>query len=306
VAPIPAQTRTVPLGAGRVMTVDDVGDPDGAPVLYLHGTPDSRLARHPDDGLAAAAGVRLLAVDRPGYGGASPLPGPWSPAWPEVVAADVAGVLDALGVARCGVLAWSGGAPTGVALAALRPARVAGLGIVAGLVPRQAYDDPAVRLAGQSRLGVVELADVVPPGELGAEIAPMLAPVPCDVALAVEHQAEHRTAADAAELATVPGGAERMAEALVEAVRPGLAGAAADVEAQARPLAVDLAAVACPVRLWYGAGDVVAPPAFGRWYEAHLPHASLTVVDGAAHYVAFTRWGEMLSALATAASPEPG
>jgi pimeloyl-ACP methyl ester carboxylesterase len=56
------------------MAVDEVGDPAGAPVLYLHGTPDSRLARHPDDGLAAAAGVRLLAIDRPGYGGSSPLP----------------------------------------------------------------------------------------------------------------------------------------------------------------------------------------------------------------------------------------
>src|SRR5687767_7492450 len=58
VAPGPP-TRTVALGGGRTLALDDVGDPAGAPVLYLHGTPDSRLARHPDDDLAAAAGVRL-------------------------------------------------------------------------------------------------------------------------------------------------------------------------------------------------------------------------------------------------------
>ena len=79
-------TRSVPLAGGRTLTLDDVGDPAGVPVVYLHGTPDSRLARHPDDGLASAAGVRLLAVDRPGYGGTSPLPvdaelrGAWSAA----------------------------------------------------------------------------------------------------------------------------------------------------------------------------------------------------------------------------------
>ena len=310
----PSPTRTVALGGGRVMTVDDVGDPGGAPVLYLHGTPDSRLARHPEDGLAVAAGVRLLAVDRAGYGGTSPTAGRWSPGWPAAAAADVAAVLDDLGVDTCAVLAWSGGALTGLALAAIAGppragtdpsstgggmgGRVAALGIVAGLVPRQAYDDPDVRAAGEARLGMLEMADGLPPGELGDAMAPLLAPHPCDEALAAEHQAEHRDAAGAAELATVPGGAERMARGLAEAVRAGLAGVAADVEAQAHPLAVDLAAITCPVRLWYGRDDTVTPPAFGRWYAAHLPTADLSVVEGAAHYLAFTRWTAMLTDLA--------
>jgi len=323
----PTRTHTVALDEGRVATVDDTGDRDGVPILYLHGTPDSRLARHPDDGLAAAGGVRLLALDRPGYGGSSPPAPLWSPHWPDDLAHDVARTLDALEVDRCAVLAWSGGALAALALAASSgtapspgpgtpgtgagpasargPASLAGrvvaLGIVAGLVPRQAYDDPAVRVAGIGRLGILEMADMVAPGELGPEVAPMLAPHPCDPALAAEHQAEHRGAADVAELATVPGGAEQMAAALVEAVAGGLAGVAADVEAQARPMAVDLAAVTCPVHLWYGTDDVVTPPAFGRWYEAHLRGASLTVVPGSGHYVAFTRWAEMLSTLATPA-----
>lgn len=320
-------TRTVALGDDRAMTVDDAGDPGGVAVLYLHGTPDSRLARHPDDGLAAAAGVRLLALDRPGYGGSSPPPAPWSPGWPGDVAADVARLLDALGVERCAVLAWSGGALTALALAAGAPlpgdggsagdhsptgagpgasplaGRVEACGIVAGVVPRQAYDDPQVRAAGMNRLGMIELADVVPPGELGPEVAPMLAPAPCDLALAAEHQAENRSAADTAELAAVAGGAERMAAALVEAVRPGLAGAVADVEAQARPLAVDLSTVAGPVHLWYGGRDLVAPPAFGRWYETHLPHASLTVDERAAHFLLFTRWSEILTTLTATVAP---
>jgi pimeloyl-ACP methyl ester carboxylesterase len=304
-----AVTRTVPLGDGRVATLDDVGDPGGVPVLYLHGTPDSRLARHPDDGWAADAGVRLLAVDRPGYGGSSPPATPWSPEWPDALAVDTARVLDALGVRQCAVLAWSGGALSGLALAtsAATADRVGALGIVAGLVPREAYEaDAGVRAAGIGRLGVLELADALGPGELGAEVAPMLAPYPCDTTLAAEHQAEHRTPADTAELAGVPGGAERMAAALAEAVRIGLDGAAADVEAQARPLAVDPATITCPVHLWYGTDDVVTPPAFGRWYEARVPRASLTVVEGAAHFLAFTWWDRMLTTLAAALPPNGG
>lgn len=283
-----------------MLAADHVGDPRGAPVLYLHGTPDSRLSRHPDDRLAAEAGVRLLAVDRPGYGRSDPLPPDTGDAWPAVWAAEVDGLLDELGVGRCGVLAWSGGALAGLALAAGLGDRVASLGIVGGLVPRQAYEDPAVRAAGAARLDVIELADSLPAGEVGATVAPLVAPYPCDLELAAEHQATQRDTADAAELASVPGGAARLAEGLVEAVRHGLAGVAADVDAQARPLAVDPGAVRCPVLLWYGEGDVVTPPAFGAWYAAHLPTAALTVVPGAGHYLALTAWPALLRAVAAA------
>lgn len=63
------------LSDGRQLMAADVGDPHGVPVLYAAGYGHCRLARHPDDGLAAAAGVRLVAVDPPGLGGSDPRPG---------------------------------------------------------------------------------------------------------------------------------------------------------------------------------------------------------------------------------------
>jgi pimeloyl-ACP methyl ester carboxylesterase len=285
----------VRLPGGRALTVDDVGDPAGAPVLYLHGTPDSRLARHPDDGLTAGAGVRLLALDRPGYGGSDPLP---AGAPPSALADDVSELLDALEVESCAVLGWSGGALAALAVAAGLAGRVTALGIAAGLVPRQAYDDPDVRAAAPDRLDLHRLADEMPPGELGEMLAPLLAPFPCDLGLAAEHQRDQRDAVAMAELSEVPGAMATMAAALVEGVRPGLAGVAADVEAINRPLAVDLAAVRAPVRLWWGAEDTVTPPAFGAWYAAHLPGAILEVVPEAGHYLPLTRWTELLGTLA--------
>jgi pimeloyl-ACP methyl ester carboxylesterase len=304
-----APPTLVALPGGRTLALDDVGDPSGTPVLYLHGTPDARLARHPDDGLATAAGVRLLAVDRPGYGASDPLPadtGTGSGAGPHAYAYayadDVTSMLDALGLDRVAVLAWSGGALAALTVAAAPSLarRVRALGIAAGVVPREAYADPAVRAAAPERADLHDLAHELAPGELGPMIAPMLAPYPCDRELAAEHQAESRNPGDTAEVASVPGAADRLAAALAEGVRTGLAGVEADVEATNRPLGVDLAAIRAPVRLWWGDRDTVTPPAFGTWYAAHLPGATLEVVPGAGHYLPLTRWAAILGELAAA------
>lgn len=284
----------VPLPDGRAATLDDVGDIDGHPVVYLHGTPDSRLARHPDDGLAAAAGIRLLALDRPGYGGSDPLPLGVSAVG---YAADVAAVLDHMGVGSCSVLAWSGGALAGLAVAAGLGARVDVLAIAAGLVPRQAYADPAVRSASPERADMLALADDMGPGGMGEMVAPMIAPFPCDRALAAEHQAAHRDAVGTAEVASVAGLADTMADALVEGVRCGLTGVATDVEWQNHDLPVALSSVACPTRLWWGSADTVTPPAFGEWYAAQLPSSSLTLIPDAGHYLPMTHWPTVLRSL---------
>ena len=51
-----AAPSTLTLPDGRTLAYDDVGDPAGTPVVYLHGTPDSRLARPPDSTAGAAIG----------------------------------------------------------------------------------------------------------------------------------------------------------------------------------------------------------------------------------------------------------
>lgn len=286
---------------GRTLGYDDVGDPAGWPVIYLHGTPDSRLARHPDDTLTAAAGVRLLAVDRPGYGGSSPA-APDTPVLDsfEQFAADLRALLDQLGIDRVSLLTWSGGTPAGVAAAASGSlaTHVVKLVIVAGVVPREAYDDPGIRDADPNRADLLGLAAEMPPADLAGMVAPMLAPYPCDHTLAAEHQREHRSPRDQAALEKVPGAVEQMASALTEAVRNGLAGVGTDILAQNYPGAVPpLHQVTAPVKLWYGSADQVAPPAFGSWYAGQFPNAGLEVIEGAGHDLFITRWPDLVASL---------
>ncbi|HEU5153015.1 MAG TPA: alpha/beta hydrolase [Iamia sp.] len=280
---------------GRVLAVDDVGDPAGGPVLYLHGTPDSRLSRHPDDAVTAAAGVRLLAVDRPGIGRSTAHPGRTLGS----VADDLAAVLDAAGVARAAVLAWSAGAPFAVALAARHPGRVSALGLVAPLVPITAYADTAVSAAaGPGRQLFAEMAAEMAPEVVAAEVAPYLLADPATPEAVAEQMAAEADPARAGEVAGLPGGGAHLVAAAVEAVALGRDGLAEEVATQAAVPDADLAAAAGagPAFVWSGAVDEVSPPAFGRWW-ADLLGAEHVVLPDAGHALALPRWPALLTRL---------
>ncbi|MCU1452930.1 MAG: alpha/beta hydrolase [Acidimicrobiales bacterium] len=288
------EAETITLPDGRALCFDDVGDPAGKALLYVHGTPDSRRARHPDDGLARDLGVRLIAADRPGAGASDPHPGGTVGSFGD----DAAALAAHLGIERWAVLAWSAGSLFGLGHAARHAQLVRRLGIVGGLPPFPAYGEPGVLDgADGNRHMVAELG-----AELGAAafadlLAPMVAPYPCDHALAVEHLLEGRDAVARAELDAVPGAIDAMADGIVDAVAGGLAGLTRDLALQVEPLDVDLADVRAPVRLWHGTEDHTAPPSFGRWLADHLPDATLDVVDGAGHCLLLPRWAEILTAL---------
>jgi hypothetical protein len=45
----------------------EYGAPDGTPVLFIHGSPDSRHIHADTANVAERLDVKLIAVDRPGY-----------------------------------------------------------------------------------------------------------------------------------------------------------------------------------------------------------------------------------------------
>jgi pimeloyl-ACP methyl ester carboxylesterase len=121
----------VTLPDGRTLAYLDGGDPDGYPVIGLHGTPGCRLNRLPDDSVYARAGVRYITTDRAGFGQSSRHRG-------RLVAdeaADVRALADALGLDRFSVVGGSGGGPHALACAALLADRVERVACQSGLAP---------------------------------------------------------------------------------------------------------------------------------------------------------------------------
>ena len=287
-------TRTIRLPDGRSLALDDVGDPSGTPVIYLHGTPDSRLSRHPDDGVAARSGVRLLALDRPGAGHSDPNPC----AKLGDLADDLRALLDELGIERAALLGWSAGGLAALAVAASLDTRVSGVVLVGTVPPVEAYrDDRVVAALGPGRRNLAELALEVQPAELARELAPYLVPylVPGPLArqVTLDHVLEGAGDHGRAELAAVPGALGRLADALEASVAHGIEALVADLTRQLEP-GLDLEAIARPVRTIHGSEDEVSPPEVGRWLVEHLPDARADVLPGAGHHLLFPRWAEVL------------
>ena len=152
--PIFRATRAVALPDGRLLSFALYGDPNGAPVVALHGGihahPIWRLA----DDAARGRGVRLIAPDRPGFGTSTLHP------TRRVVddPTDLAALAEALMLDDFSVVTVGGGAVYGLAAAQCLGSRVRRLGLVA---PAEPEPDPGT----VRRLGAEMRADVGAAGE---------------------------------------------------------------------------------------------------------------------------------------------
>ncbi len=100
-------------------------------MLVHHGTPSSSLLYEPHVRDAAERGIRLIAYDRPGYGGSTREPGRAVAS----CAADVVAICDALRIERLCTWGVSGGGPHVLGTAALLPDRVAAAASLASIAP---------------------------------------------------------------------------------------------------------------------------------------------------------------------------
>lgn len=108
---------------GRAVAYRDFGPVSAKPVIWCHGGPGSRFEPASHAPAAAAAGYRLIGIDRPGYGGSTPWPGRSIADWvPDGLA-----VADALGVEQFLAVGVSTGGAYALALAAAAPERVTGV-----------------------------------------------------------------------------------------------------------------------------------------------------------------------------------
>jgi pimeloyl-ACP methyl ester carboxylesterase len=97
---------------GRTVGFADYGTPDRTAVVWCHGGPGCRFEPGYVEPDAARAGLRLVGIDRPGYGQATPWPGRTIGGWvPDALA-----VVDHLGIERFVAVGCSTGGAYALAL----------------------------------------------------------------------------------------------------------------------------------------------------------------------------------------------
>jgi pimeloyl-ACP methyl ester carboxylesterase len=279
---------------GLTLRLREAGDPSGAPVMHFHGTPGCRLELAWGDDIVADEGVRIVAFDRPGYGGSSTTPFSLSS-----VAAMAVEVADRLGFGRFRTTGLSGGGPFALATALAAGDRVEAVGISSGAGPFQLVpgtldqlsegDRAAERLLPEDRAaaaaGFVDgfdlTAEVKDADTLYAAFEPVLS------------ESDRR-------ILRQPRFAQAFLADVREAVRQGVSGCGWDNVAWIGRWDVDITQLRCPVLLWYGTEDLMAPPAHAYWLEENIPNAKLTMRAGEGHLGVFEHLPEMLRELLAA------
>jgi pimeloyl-ACP methyl ester carboxylesterase len=269
--------RTVQTPDGRILAVQEAGDPAGRPVLVHMGSPMSRHLYGPNVADAAQRGLRLICYDRPGYGGSTPQPGRSH----ADCAADARAICASLQIDQVAIWGISGGGPHALACAALLPDLVVAVASLAGVAPYSAegldwFDGMGQDNADDYKLSVKDKAAARAKIEKDRE--EVLATSADELAEALE------SLLSPIDAATLTG---RMAEFQAftgrEALAPGSEGWWEDGEAQVGPWGFDPGGITVPVMVMHGRQDRMVPVGHGEWLAAHIPGVESRILDDDGH-----------------------
>lgn len=265
----------VKLADGTDVGYAEAGDPDGYPVLHLHGSPSSRLEVTFPAFLQAVEdlGIRVVAPDRPGMGLST------FRRYSIVDYARLVGSLaDALGLERFAVTGLSGGGKFACACAWGLPERVTRVALVSSTC---SFDSPgakatwsrddrflynlANRLPWLTRLPLAKAARDV--GRDPASLFALLEKLgPADQEILARSDSQ-----------------QALSRNWTEAFRRGTRGPAHDLTLEARPWRVPLDKIQVPVEIWRGDDDRAVSPHQSRILADALPLARTHFLPGEGH-----------------------
>jgi pimeloyl-ACP methyl ester carboxylesterase len=254
--------RTVDSDRGSVAYAE-YGDPEGVPLLFFHGTPGSRLLGELYDDAARERGMRVLALDRPGYGDSDP----WEDRTLANTGAFATPVLADAGVDSAGVVGFSGGGPHALAFAASHPGSVRRVDLVAGATPPDCgpADSRSQRMLGTLAARAPWLLSRV----LGVQVW-LARRKP---SLVVGQYTSDDTDDLSGDVATLVG------QDFVTGLASSRAGLATEARLFTRAWDFPLERVTAPVALWHGTRDGNVSIEGARELQTRLPEAELTTFE---------------------------
>ena len=280
------------LADGRRLGFRVYGDPQGAPVLFLHGTPGSRLKFSIAHETGRSQGLAIVAPDRWGYGLTEAPKAPSLGAFVD----DMAALMDRLGTRRFAVGGISGGGPYAAAVAARLGPRITAVALVSPVGPiADAGLGPSLPLLHRLCFTVLPrrpraVSTAMRAFRWSLKHAPRLA----------GELTTWRAARPDKRLIRRSETSRRILGSIEEGLRPGTAGPNIDLAIFSRPWNVDLAAIVAPTRLWIGSVDSNVPVAAARALAARIPRCVLTELAGEGHLWVSEHHADVLAWVASA------
>lgn len=273
---------------GRRLGYVDYGDPRGQPVLLFHGLPGSRLQGHPDRSIAASLGVRLIGIDRPGYGLSDYRTGRTLLDWPD----DVQALANHLELTHFAVLGISGGGPYAAACTWRIPGRLTKVALVSSVGPLDEEIQNSMPLLNRTFLALASK------GEWPLRLPAML------LAFMARHWPDTYLRVTNAHIPPVdrtvfyrPDVQAMIKEDMSEAFRMGTRGAVRDIVLLTRPWGFALQDISLPVQIWHGKQDTTIPTRMARDLATCLPCNQTHFFSDAGHFLFIDRWRQILTGL---------
>jgi pimeloyl-ACP methyl ester carboxylesterase len=269
--------RNVTAADGRTLRITEEGDPSGTPILWLHGSPGSRLIDPANASRAREKRIRLIGYDRPGYGGSDRLAGRNI----ADCAVDVRSIAAALGIERLAVWGISGGGPHATACAALLEGLVPAAAVLGSIAP---YGAPGLDyFAGMGESNVEEiqlqLKDPAASRASGAEHRREL--LDADLDSMMESWQTLLSPVDAAVMGRELGGS--LLEQIKEGLRPSDEGWWDDGVAHLSDWGFGLTQIRRPVLIVHGRHDRFVPFSHGEWLAQAIPSAEPLLLEDEGH-----------------------
>jgi pimeloyl-ACP methyl ester carboxylesterase len=282
--------KSIELTDGRVLGYTEFGVPNGKPVFYFHGANSSRLEGRALEPTATKLNVRIISIDRPGFGISHFKPSRQILDWPD----DVIAVANKLCIGRFAVIGISAGAAYAAACAFKIPNRLTNVGMVSCEV---AYN---VSVSAIGKLRAVKMASAF------TRRTPLLMRYwmkwSDQIALKFpevffSNYKVHLAQPDRA-IFNWSSVKRAFINNYLEAHRFGTKGAVWDMALVAREWGFKLADISMRVRLWHGGRDTVSPIAVGRLIASEIPDCVSKFYENEGHLsVLFNHMGEILSVL---------
>ena len=271
-----SSAKRLVLSDGRTLAWREYGAVDsGWPCVFFHGNLNSRMLR-PAWGqtasAASSAGVRIIAVDRPGYGESTV--DPWPRTYSKYANVDIKALAHHLKLTRFSVMGFSSGGPHAMACACELQGIVSGLFLVSSDAPYlDMGSDMVERLYGK--------------------------PPPLDDAYAEKKSKETEALLRAAYESMRSAEKREMAlEDLDHALRQGLLGPSQDARLETSKWGHLLSGIATPAVAWHGTCDADVPLAAAKHIAANIPSCDLKIIEGESHSLIRRQWPSILDAVA--------
>ncbi len=279
----PHEHQTITLTDGRLLGFAEYGDPKGSPLFYFHGWPGSRLRISSLDEDAKAAGIRMISLDRPGYGLSTYKKERQLLDWPD----DVTALADHLKIKKFAIAGISGGGPYAAVCAYKIPERLTKVGIVVGLaptyVPGVLSDMPLAYKAGWANYAKSPVI-----AHIGSSFHHLAVKFPLGLSDPFSPKVDRNVIGPQRKESLV---------SLREAFRQGRKGPARDLMIYSKDWGFDLRDIHVPVHLWYAQKDKNVPVTMGEYYHKQIKGSTLVIYPQEGHMVSITHAKEIFEVL---------